>query len=69
MIQDLGKRMEAQTKMIQGMFNKKLDFKREMNNIIPEMKNTLEGIKRRINEAEGRISEMEDRLVEITAME
>ena len=46
MIQDLGKRMEAQTEKIQEMFNKELeDIKNkqtEMNNIITDMKNTHE---------------------------
>ena len=56
MIPDLGKRMEAQTKKIQEIFNKDLeDLKNtetEMNNTIPEMKNTLEEISSTINEAE-----------------
>ena len=47
-IQDLGKRMEAQTEKIQEMFKKELeDLKNkqtEMNNTITKMKNTLEGI-------------------------
>ena len=53
-IQDLGKRMEAQTKKIQEVFNKELeDLKnKQMNNTITEMKNTLEGINNGINEAE-----------------
>ena len=68
MIQDLGKRMEAQE-----MFNKELEDLRntqtEMNSTITGMKNTLEGINSRIIEAEEWISELEDRMVEITAME
>ena len=66
MIQDFGKRMEAQTKRIQEMFNKDLENKQiEMNyNTITEMKNTLEGTNSRINEAEEWISELEDRMVE-----
>ena len=61
-IQDLGKRMEAQTEEIQKMFNKDLeDLKnKQMNNTITEMKNILEGIKSRINEAEELISELEE---------
>ena len=53
-IQDLGKRMEAQTKKIQEVFNKELeDLKnKQMNNTITEMKNKLEGIKGRRDEAE-----------------
>ena len=51
MIQDLGKRMEAQE-----MFNKELEDLRntqtEMNSTITGMKNTLEGINSRIIEAE-----------------
>ena len=73
MIQDLGKRMEAQTEKIQEMLNKELeDLKNkqtQMNNTITEMKNTLEGIDTSITEAEKRISELEDRVVEITATE
>ena len=60
LIQDLGKRMEAQTEKIQEMFNKELeDLKKkqtQMNNMITEMKNTLEGINSRINEAEEQMS-------------
>ena len=52
LIQDLGKRMEAQVEKIKEMFNKDLEElknkKTEMNNIITEMKNTLEGINKRI---------------------
>ena len=52
MIQNLRKRVEAQTEKIQEMFNKELeDLKNkqtEMNNTIHEMKNMLEGIKSRI---------------------
>ena len=69
MIQNLGKRMEAQIKKIQEMFSKQLeDIKNkqtEMNNTINKRKNTLEGIHSRINEAEEQISELEDRMVEI----
>ena len=45
-IQALRKRMEAQTKKIQEMFNKELeDLKNtQMNNTMTEMKSTLEGI-------------------------
>ena len=73
MIQNLRKRVEAQTEKIQEMFNKELeDLKNkqtEMNNTITEMKNTLEGINSKITEAEERISELEDRVLEITATE
>ena len=69
MIQNLRKRVEAQTEKIQEMFNKELeDLKNkqtEMNNTITEMKNTLEGINSRITEAEERISDLEDKIVEI----
>ena len=54
MIQDLRKRMEAQTEKIQEILNKELEDlknKPEMNNTISEMKNTLKGINSRINEA------------------
>ena len=58
MIQDLRKRMEAQTEKIQEMFNKDLEELKnkqtEMNNTITEMKNTLEGINSRVNKAEER---------------
>ena len=64
MIQDLGKKMETQTKKIQEIFNKELeDIKNkqtEINNTITEMKNILEGINSRINEAEEQTSELED---------
>ena len=73
MIQDLGKRMEAKIKKMQGMFNKDLEElknkKTEMNNTITEMKTTLERISSRITEAEERISDLEDRMVEFTAAE
>ena len=73
MIQDLGKRMEANIKKMQEMFNKDLEELKnkqtEMTNTIPEMKTTLEGINRRITEAEERISDVEDRMVEFTAVE
>ena len=73
MIQDLGKRMEANIKKTQEMFNKDLEELKnkqtEMNNTITEMKTTLEGINSRITEAEEWISEMEDRRMEFTAAE
>ena len=70
MIQNLGKRMEAQTEKIQEMFNKEIeDLKnKQMNTTITELKKTLEGINSRITEVE-RISELEDRVVEITDTE
>ena len=54
LIQDLRKRMEAQTEKTQEMFNKELEDlkKKQVNNTITEMKNTLEGINSKINEAE-----------------
>ena len=73
MVQDLGKRMEAQTKKIQEMFNKDLEELKnkqtEMKNTVTEMKNTLKGINSRISEAEEWISELEYRVIEITATE
>ena len=73
MIQDLGKRMEAEIEKMQEMFNKDLEELKnkqtEMNNTITEMNNTLEGINSRITEAEERISDLEDRRVEFTAAE
>ena len=73
MIQDFGKRMEAQTEKIQEMFNQELESlknkQKEINNTITEMKNTLEEINSRINQAEERMGELEDRMVEITATE
>ena len=73
MIQDLGKRMEANIEKMQGMFNKDLgelkNKQTEMNNTITEMKTTLEGINNRITEAEERMSDLEDRMVEFTAVE
>ena len=73
MIQDLGKRMEANIEKMQDMFNKYLEELKnkqtEMNNIITEMKNTLEGINSRITQAKERISDLEDRMVEFTAAE
>ena len=62
MIQDLGKRMEAEIEKMQEMFNKDIEElnnkQTEMNNTITEMKNTLEGINSRITEAEERISDL-----------
>ena len=73
MIQDLGKRMEANIEKMQEIFNKDLEElqnkQTEMKNTITEMKNTLEGINSRITEAEERISDLEDRMVEFTATE
>ena len=68
MIQNHGKKMEAQIEKIQEMFNKDLEELKskqtEMNSTVTEIKNTLEGINSRITEAEERISELEDRMVE-----
>ena len=73
MIQDLGKRMEANTEKMQEVFNKDIEELKnkqtQMNNTITEMKNTLEGINSRITGAEERISDLEDRMVEFTAVE
>ena len=73
MIQEVGKRMEVQTKKIQEIFNEGLeDLKNKQIEMIStkiEIKNTLEGINSRINEAEEQISEPKDRLVEINAIE
>ena len=73
MIQDLGKRMEANIEKMQEMFNKDLqelkNKQTEMNNTITEMKTTLQGINSRITKAEERISDLEDRMVEFTAAE
>ena len=48
MIQDLGKRMEANIEKMKEMFNKDLEElknkKTEINNTITEMETTLEGI-------------------------
>ena len=73
MSQDLRKRMEANIKKMQEMFNKDLEELKnkqtEMNNTITEMKTTLEGINSRITEAEEQISDVKDRMVEFTAAE
>ena len=73
MMQDLGKRMEAQIEKMQEIFNKDLEELKnkltEMNNIVTEMKNTLEGINSRVTEAQEWINELKDRIVEVTAME
>ena len=71
MIQDIGKRIEAQVKKLQEMVKELEDLKNKqtkINSIISEMKNTLEGINR-IMEAEEQISVVEDRMVEITITE
>ena len=53
MIQNLRKRVEAQTEKIQEMYNRELeDLKNRMNSTITEMKNMLEGINNRIAESE-----------------
>ena len=71
MIQNLRKRMEANIKKLQGMFNTDLEElkNKQMNNTITEMKSTLEGINSKITESEERISDMENRMVEFTAKE
>ena len=65
-IQDVGKRMEAKTEMMQEMFTKDLE---ELKNKQIDMNNTLDGIKSRITEGEEWINDLEDRMVEITATE
>ena len=53
MIQNLRKRVEAQTEKIQEMYNRELeDLKNRMNSTITEIKNMLEGINNRIAESE-----------------
>ena len=73
MIQDPGKRMEANIEKMQEIFNKDLEELKnkqtEMNNTITEMKTTLEGINTRKTEAEEWISDLEDKMVEFTAAE
>ena len=66
MIQDLGKRMEAENKKTQERFTKDLQ---ELKNKQTEINNTLEGINSRITEAEERINDLEDRMVEIISAE
>ena len=70
MIQDFGKRTEAEMKKIQEIFNSDLEElkNKQMNNIIIELKNRLEVINR-VTEAEKWINELEKRMVEITATE
>ena len=71
-IQDFGKRIEAQTEKILEMFNEELEDlknKQGLNKTITEMKNTQEGMNSKITEAEEWINEMEDRMLEFTAME
>ena len=50
MIQDLGKRMEAKIKKMQGLFTKDIE---ELKIKQSEMNNTLEGNNSRITEAKG----------------
>ena len=73
MIQDLIKRIEAQTKKLQEMFNEELeDLKNkraDINNTIDGMKNTLEGTDSKITEVEEQIRELEDKIMEITNVE
>ena len=66
MIQDLGKRMEANIEKIQKMFTKNLE---ELKNKQIEINKTLEGINSRLIEAEERINDLEDTMVKITATE
>ena len=66
MIQDLGKRMEANIEKMQKMFTKNLE---ELKNKQIEINKTLEGINSRLIEAEERINDLEDRMVDIIATE
>ena len=66
MIQDLGKRMEANIEKMQKMFTKNLE---ELKNKQIEINKTLEGINSRLIEAEERINDLEDTMVKITATE
>ena len=70
MIQDSGKRTEAEMKKIQEIFNSDLEElkNKQMDNTIIELKNTLEVINR-VTEAEEWINELEKRMVEIAAIE
>ena len=69
MIQELRRRMDAQSKKLE-VFNIDLENiknnQMEMKNTMTEIKNTLEGINGRLNNIEEWISELEDRVVEIT---
>ena len=71
-IQELGRKMDAQIDKLQGFVNKELENiknnQTELKNTITEVKNTLEGINSRVNEAEW-ISKLEDRVGEITTEE
>ena len=64
MIQNLGKRMEAQIEKIQEMFTKYLQ---ELKNKQAEINNILKGVNSRITEAETRINDLENRMLEIIA--
>lgn len=69
MIQELGKRIDAQSEKLQEVFSSELEninIHTELNKIT-KMKNTLHEINSRINEAEDQISELENRMVEIIA--
>ena len=66
MIQDLRKRMKAETEKMQEMLTKDLE---ELKNKQTEMNSTLQGIHSRITEAKEPINDLEDRMVEITATE
>ena len=71
MIQDLRKRIDAQSKKIQEFLNKELkniNNQTDLKNKITGMKTVVEGINSRINETEEWLSEL-DRMVEITGME
>lgn len=68
LVQELGKRIDAQNKKLQDILNKIRKYEQpELKNKITEMRNTLEAINIRINEVEEQISELENSVVEITA--
>ena len=71
MIQDSGKRTEAEMKKIQEIFHSDLEElkNKQMKNTIIELKNTLEVINNTVTEAEEWINELENRMVEITDAE
>ena len=71
MIQDLRKRIDAQSKKIQEFLNKEfknINNQTDLKNKITGMKTVVEGINSRINETEEWLSEL-DRMVEINGME
>ena len=72
MIQEGGKRIDAQSEKIQEVFNKELETIKKITKRhwrITEMKNTIKWINSRINEEEEQNSELKDGVEEITAVE